>query len=400
FTVTSIRTTNDDIIKDWTEIRLLTTELLKELNIRIADRAKVPLKDTREKNEAFGSSLLLANSPMSPKVVNGSFAAIFDADEILAKAYAGIRATHQNSPAMRRRVKGILMSGKQFSLDSRMDLYGIDTNSTSQDNKNKGYDGISSDCTIGENKSITEDIEDTWEVYEHSNNQPAICAVNHKKRSQSMEGFVPVQNKIYSNKMQASCHSEKTFGLSSYKNCEKTCSLERTYRRRSFNSSLHSIDETESSDFHRSRKRELRTSNYYPEKRQSDPLLQCAFTNKGFYAEVNKAKKNHERFYVDSLDSILHLPSETVEYKRRYIYPIPKVKVRISDECGNRIDNSLDSQSDPEIDAYWDFGGSRINKEYGGGDDDAFSIIQNEEIVHPVSNKCKKCGHKLLKTFN
>lgn len=50
-----------------------------------------PSPDTREKNEAFGSSLLLANSPMSPKIVNGSFAAIFDADEFLAKVYAGIR---------------------------------------------------------------------------------------------------------------------------------------------------------------------------------------------------------------------------------------------------------------------------------------------------------------------
>lgn len=28
---------------------------------------------------------------MSPKIVNGSFAAIIDADEFLAKAYAGIR---------------------------------------------------------------------------------------------------------------------------------------------------------------------------------------------------------------------------------------------------------------------------------------------------------------------
>lgn len=28
---------------------------------------------------------------MSPKIVNGSFAAIFDADEFLAKTYAGIR---------------------------------------------------------------------------------------------------------------------------------------------------------------------------------------------------------------------------------------------------------------------------------------------------------------------
>jgi histidine decarboxylase len=54
-------------------------------------RAFLYLKDIREKNEAFGSSLLLANSPMSPKVVNGSFAAIIDADEFLAKAYAGIR---------------------------------------------------------------------------------------------------------------------------------------------------------------------------------------------------------------------------------------------------------------------------------------------------------------------
>lgn len=49
------------------------------------------LPDTKEKSEAFGSSLLLSNSPLSPKVVNGSFAAIFDADEFLAKTYAGIR---------------------------------------------------------------------------------------------------------------------------------------------------------------------------------------------------------------------------------------------------------------------------------------------------------------------
>lgn len=81
---------------------------------------------------------------MSPKVVNGSFAAIYDGDEFLAKAYSGIRITvncmfllcfvyvslmfcrvllqNPDSPAMRRRVRGILMSGKQFSLDSRMDL--------------------------------------------------------------------------------------------------------------------------------------------------------------------------------------------------------------------------------------------------------------------------------------
>ena len=44
FTVTSAKTTNDDIIKDWTEIRYVTNELLAELKVKITDRAKVPLK--------------------------------------------------------------------------------------------------------------------------------------------------------------------------------------------------------------------------------------------------------------------------------------------------------------------------------------------------------------------
>ncbi|XP_002068893.3 histidine decarboxylase isoform X1 [Drosophila willistoni] len=120
FTITSTHTTVDDIVKDWMEIRQVTTMVLEEMNITISNR--VYLKDTKEKSEAFGSSLLLSNSPLSPKVVNGSFAAIFDADEFLAKTYAGIRIAHQESPSMRRRVRGILMSGKQFSLDSHMDV--------------------------------------------------------------------------------------------------------------------------------------------------------------------------------------------------------------------------------------------------------------------------------------
>lgn len=40
------------------------------------------LLETKEKNENFGTSLLLSNSPMSPKIVNGSFAAIYDSNEI------------------------------------------------------------------------------------------------------------------------------------------------------------------------------------------------------------------------------------------------------------------------------------------------------------------------------
>lgn len=172
--------------------------------------------ETRERNENFGSSLLLANSPMSPKIVNGSFAAIYDAADVFnecMKTFGRLRLEARDSPgtrlcfsheylfflklkyfdvidvvflcfpfshlvillvgvfilnvyflflhlhvnfflfylffeifklfviflssyhcikytllryyftvAMRRRIKGILMSGKQFSLDSRMDL--------------------------------------------------------------------------------------------------------------------------------------------------------------------------------------------------------------------------------------------------------------------------------------
>lgn len=44
FTVTSTKTTTEDIIKDWTEIRHVATEILSDLNTQLSDRAKVPLK--------------------------------------------------------------------------------------------------------------------------------------------------------------------------------------------------------------------------------------------------------------------------------------------------------------------------------------------------------------------
>ncbi|XP_023718985.1 histidine decarboxylase [Cryptotermes secundus] len=127
FTVTSQRTTGDDITRDWAEIRAVAAEVLGEEKQPITTaRARVPLAEIRERNANFGSSLLLANSPMSPKIVNGSFAAIFDnGDKILegfAQTFSRLRLEVKDSPAMRRRIRGILMTGKQFSLDSRMDL--------------------------------------------------------------------------------------------------------------------------------------------------------------------------------------------------------------------------------------------------------------------------------------
>ena len=64
--------------------------------------------ETRERNANFGSSLLLANSPMSPKIVNGSFAAIFDnGDNMLedfARAFSRFRLDVKDSPGKLRQV--------------------------------------------------------------------------------------------------------------------------------------------------------------------------------------------------------------------------------------------------------------------------------------------------------
>ncbi|KAL9913127.1 histidine decarboxylase [Glossina fuscipes fuscipes] len=161
FTVTSSRTTINDITRDWKEIKDVATTLLTEMKINISDR--VYLKNTKEKSSPFGSSLLLSNSPLSPKIINGSFAAIFDTKEISTQTYAGVRITRQESPSMRRRVRGILMSGKQFSLDSHMDVVlqtFIDSspeNSKEQkiaSNKRENCDDIHEDDETGEVKGI------------------------------------------------------------------------------------------------------------------------------------------------------------------------------------------------------------------------------------------------------
>ncbi len=203
-----------------------------------------------------------------------------------------------------------------------------------------------------------------------------------------MDGVVLAQSKSSSNKLYASCYTEKMFSLSSSKNSENNCSSnDRSYRRRSFNTSLHSIDETDTLDFQRSRKRELSTANVYPEKRLSDPLVHCAFINKGFDVELNR---RHFSMY-DSFSYVQH-HREAADHSKMNIYTIPKIKVRISDECGNRIENSLDSDS--EIDDCWNFGTTMDQSHNHCQSKDAFNIICNEAIGQPTVNKCRKCGHR------
>jgi hypothetical protein len=57
--------------------------------------------ETRELNATFGTSLLLANSPMSPKIVNGTHAAICDYEQVLtscAQTFAQLKMEHKDSP--------------------------------------------------------------------------------------------------------------------------------------------------------------------------------------------------------------------------------------------------------------------------------------------------------------
>ncbi|XP_026483643.2 aromatic-L-amino-acid decarboxylase [Vanessa tameamea] len=131
FTVTSQRTTNQDILDDWNEIKKVASEILVDMfgsengNIVIHKKPRISLKETRELNATFGTSLLLANSPMSPKIVNGTHVAICDYEQVLsscAQTFAQLKMEPKDSPEMRRRVRGIRMCGKKFSLDSYMDM--------------------------------------------------------------------------------------------------------------------------------------------------------------------------------------------------------------------------------------------------------------------------------------
>lgn len=95
FTVTSQYTRPEDIIRDWTIIRRTADEVLSEETNGEATASELQAEEDEEEEEEevedslrrkrdrlrrkdFGLSLILSNVPMSPKFINGSFAALFD----------------------------------------------------------------------------------------------------------------------------------------------------------------------------------------------------------------------------------------------------------------------------------------------------------------------------------
>ncbi|CAN8002592.1 unnamed protein product, partial [Ixodes hexagonus] len=117
FTVTSQQTTEDDIRRDWDVIRAVAKDIAPH---------RITLAEVKRQEPEFGTSLLLSNSPLTPKVVNGSFVAFFEDSNVwrdLVSRYSDhFTLGSRDSPALRRRVKGLMVSQKQYSLDSRMDL--------------------------------------------------------------------------------------------------------------------------------------------------------------------------------------------------------------------------------------------------------------------------------------
>jgi histidine decarboxylase len=118
FTITSFQTTITDIQRDWIIIKEMATIVLKSYGIA-EDRVRraLPLAEIKKRTPGFGTSLLLSNSPMTPKIINASFVAIFDqqdlAQEFMKHFGNNIELSAKNSPSLRRRIKGLMLSDKQ-----------------------------------------------------------------------------------------------------------------------------------------------------------------------------------------------------------------------------------------------------------------------------------------------
>ncbi|XP_023225375.1 histidine decarboxylase-like [Centruroides sculpturatus] len=125
FSVSSPRITSEDIRLDWKIIQITATEILQMYSNKITVN-KPSIKEVKKRNPEFGTSLLLANSPMIPKIMNGSYVAIFDnteaIDQFIQRFGNAFGNLAKDSPSLRRRIRGLSISNKQYSLDSRMDL--------------------------------------------------------------------------------------------------------------------------------------------------------------------------------------------------------------------------------------------------------------------------------------
>ncbi|XP_046585373.1 histidine decarboxylase-like [Haliotis rubra] len=134
FTVTSQYTTDDDLERDWVTIRDTATRVLADedevpevkkeiLETAVPEKRQVIMRVPSIKRKDFGMSLILSNVPMSPKFINGSFAAIFDNNNIIVEFAKELSRGDFNGKTImlspRRRMK-LKDQTKQQSLDCNL----------------------------------------------------------------------------------------------------------------------------------------------------------------------------------------------------------------------------------------------------------------------------------------
>lgn len=122
---------------------------------------KIPLSisEIRRRNPSFGTSLLLSNSPMTPKVMNGSFVAIFENGDGLKEFLDRngiLRIACKDSPVLQRRLKGLLRGIRQYSLDSHIDLMVVERAAKLRTRNNSLGDAIDEQSQLED--TSTEDV--------------------------------------------------------------------------------------------------------------------------------------------------------------------------------------------------------------------------------------------------
>lgn len=116
FTVTSFNTELSDIQRDWYLIKEMATTVLKlfghDANL---NPIRIPLGQIKQKSPTFGTSLLLSNCPMAPKIINASFMAIFDNQDLAndyVQYFKDMHHFNKNRNPLQQRIKGLMLTNQ------------------------------------------------------------------------------------------------------------------------------------------------------------------------------------------------------------------------------------------------------------------------------------------------
>lgn len=137
FTVTSTHTTEKDIERDWSIIRFVAHQVLIDMGKENITPCPLEPEEEQElmgpnishigkkrrevmKRRDYGISLILSNVPMSPKFIDGSFAALFENTESIAEyaRHLSRRSIDFNGQPIRLSPrKRLTQQSKQYSFD-------------------------------------------------------------------------------------------------------------------------------------------------------------------------------------------------------------------------------------------------------------------------------------------